>query len=78
MDFTFALVYGFVQVIAGSHFIAFACKIIASRAEDEADVVIRLADLAGDIDAGQISHENIKDYKVIKSGSKAGQKFFFT
>ena len=25
----------------------------------------------GNIDTGQISHENIKDYKVIKSGSKA-------
>ena len=36
--------------------------------------MIRLADLAGDIDTGQISHENIKNYKVIKSGSKAGQK----
>ena len=33
--------------------------------------MIRLADLAGNIDTGQISHENIKDYKVIKSGSKA-------
>ena len=68
----------FPEFWAGSHFIAFACKIIAGRAEDKADVVIRLADFAGNIDTGQISHENIKDYKVIKSGSKAGQKFFTT
>ena len=32
----------------------------------------------GNIDTGQISRENIKGYKVIKSGSKAGQKFFST
>ena len=32
----------------------------------------------GNIATGQISHENIKDYKVIKSGSKAGKKFFST